>query len=97
MKYSNYYRSSASESEVILGFGLHAYHHDANGPEPIRLTHRLVLPWNTARALCRGLHHLLQQHEKAPWPPTLSAGRWPRHRRSLARKEGQRVLSLNDP
>ncbi len=63
--YSNYFRSSASADEVILDFGLHAFHRDANGPEPIQLTHRLVLSWNTARALCRGLHHLLQQHDKA--------------------------------
>jgi hypothetical protein len=75
--YSNYFRSSASDSEVILDFGLHAYHQDANGPEPIQLTHRLVLSWNTARALCRGLHHLLQQHEQASAPLASDAARRP--------------------
>jgi hypothetical protein len=64
--YSNYFRTSAGEGEVILDFGLHAYHRDPDGrPEPIQLTNRLVLPWHTAHMLSRALNTLLQQRDRA--------------------------------
>ena len=76
--YSNYFRTSAGEGEVILDFGLHAYHHDPDGrPEPIQLTNRVVLPWHTAHMLSRALNALIQQHDRAntanrlPLPSTL--------------------------
>lgn len=64
--YSNYFRTSAGEGEVILDFGLHAYHHDPDGrPEPIQLTNRLVLPWHTAHMLSHALNALIQQRSRA--------------------------------
>ena len=72
--YSNYFRTSAGEGEVLLDFGLHAFHHEANGrPEPIRLTNRLVLSWPTARMLSRALLTLLQQHDRPPDNATRSS------------------------
>ncbi|HEY7314045.1 MAG TPA: hypothetical protein VH643_32140 [Gemmataceae bacterium] len=63
--YSNYFRTSAGDGEVILDFGLHAYHRDPDGrPEPIQLTNRLVLPWHTAHMLSRALLALLQQRQR---------------------------------
>ncbi len=66
--YSNFFRGRAGEEEVMLDFGVHAHYQGADGPEPILLTHRLVLNWSTTRALLRMLQHLVQQHEKGPPP-----------------------------
>ncbi len=62
--YSNYFRASRSAEEVILDFGVDGHHHTANGPEPIQMLQRLILPWSSAQQLFVALQQMLQQRNK---------------------------------
>ena len=60
--YANFCRVTGTPEELVLDFGLNTQM--APTPtEPIRLTHRLVMNFYTAKRLLGALHMAVQQHE----------------------------------
>jgi hypothetical protein len=60
--YANFCRVTGTPEELVLDFGLNTSMSPTPG-EPIRLSHRLVLNFFTAKRLLGALHMAVQQHE----------------------------------
>src|SRR5215467_8232157 len=60
--YANFARVTGTPEELILDFGLNTQM-TPTPTEAIRLTHRLVLNYYTAKRLLGALHMAVQQHE----------------------------------
>lgn len=60
--YTNACRCSAMPEEIILDFGLNTSM-DPKPVEPVRLTHRLVMNFYTAKRLMGLLMHIIKMHE----------------------------------
>jgi hypothetical protein len=60
--YANFARVTGTPEELILDFGLNTQL-SPNPTEPVRLTHRLVLNYYTAKRLLDALARVVQQHE----------------------------------
>lgn len=63
--YVNFFRVTPNDMEVLLDMGMHAQVMGANGPEPIRLSHRLIMNYVTAKRLQEVLRLVLNRHEQA--------------------------------
>jgi Protein of unknown function (DUF3467) len=61
--YANFCRVTGTPEELILDFGLNTQMAPVAGGEPVRLTHRLVTNYFTAKRLLGALHMAIQQHE----------------------------------
>ena len=61
--YANFARVMGTPEELVLDFGLNTQM-TPNPNEPVRLTHRLVLNYFTAKRLLGALHMAVQQHER---------------------------------
>src|SRR5436309_15214770 len=62
--YANFCRVSGTPEELVLDFGLNTQM-APNAGEPVKLTHRLVLNYFTAKRLLGALTMAVQQHENA--------------------------------
>lgn len=60
--YANFCRVTGTPEELVLDFGLNTQM-NPNPTEPVRLTHRLVMNYFTAKRLLGALHMAVQQHE----------------------------------
>ena len=60
--YVNFARVTGTPEELVLDFGLNTQM-NPNPTEPVKLTHRLVLNYYTAKRLLGALHMAVQQHE----------------------------------
>jgi hypothetical protein len=60
--YANFCRVTGTPEELVLDFGLNTQLAPTPA-EPIKLSHRLVLNFYTAKRLLGALHMALQQHE----------------------------------
>jgi hypothetical protein len=60
--YANFCRVTGTPEELVLDFGLNTQM-QPTANEPIKLTHRLVMNFYTAKRLLGALHMALQQHE----------------------------------
>lgn len=60
--YANFCRVTGTPEELVLDFGLNTQLAPTPS-EPIKLTHRLVMNFYTAKRLLAALHMALQQHE----------------------------------
>jgi hypothetical protein len=60
--YANFARVTSTPEELVLDFGLNTQMMP-NPTEPVKLTHRLVLNYYTAKRLLGALHMAVQQHE----------------------------------
>jgi len=60
--YANFCRVTGTPEELVLDFGLNTQM-SPNPTEPLRLTHRLVMNFFTAKRLLGALHMAVQQHE----------------------------------
>ncbi len=60
--YANFCRVTSTPEELVLDFGLNTQV-SPQATEPMKLTHRLVLNFFTAKRLLGALHMALQQHE----------------------------------
>jgi hypothetical protein len=60
--YANFARLTGTPEELVLDFGLNIQV-IANPGEPIKMVHRLVLDYYTAKRLLGALHWSVQQHE----------------------------------
>jgi hypothetical protein len=62
--YANFCRVTGTPEELVLDFGLNTQ----MGPvptEPVKLTHRLVMNFYTAKRLLGALHHAIQGFERS--------------------------------
>lgn len=61
--YANYCRVTGTPEELVFDFGLNTQMTPVAGGEAIKLTHRLVTNYFTAKRLLGALHMAIQQHE----------------------------------
>lgn len=61
--YANFARVTGTPEELVLDFGLNTAMTPTAG-EPVKLTHRLVLNYFTAKRLLMALGMAVQQHER---------------------------------
>jgi hypothetical protein len=62
--YANFCRVTGTPEELVLDFGLNTQMTPVPA-EPIKLTHRLVMNFFTAKRLLGALHMAVQQHENS--------------------------------
>jgi hypothetical protein len=62
--YANFCRVTGTPEELVLDFGLNTQMSPVPN-EPVKLTHRLVMNYFTAKRLLAALHMAVQQHENA--------------------------------
>src|SRR5438094_2471502 len=60
--YANFCRVTGTPEELVLDFGLNTQMSPVPA-EPVKLTHRLVMNYYTAKRLLGALHMAVQQHE----------------------------------
>jgi hypothetical protein len=60
--YANFCRVTGTPEELVLDFGLNTQMTPVPA-EPVKLTHRLVVNYFTAKRLLGALHMAVQQHE----------------------------------
>ena len=60
--YANFARVTGTPEELVLDFGLNTQMTPV-ASEPVKLTHRLVINYFTAKRLLGALHMAVQQHE----------------------------------
>lgn len=63
--YANYFRVTPTLDEVLLDLGMHAQLVGPTGPEPVHLSHRLILNFVTAKKLAEVLRLVVSRHEQA--------------------------------
>jgi hypothetical protein len=63
--YVNFFRVTGNPDEVLLDLGLYSQVMGPGGPEPIELTHRLVMNFVTAKKLAEVLRVVVARHEQA--------------------------------
>ena len=62
--YANFFRVTGTPEELVLDFGLNTQM-TPTPTEPIKLTHRVVMNFYTAKRLLGALHGVVTQHEAA--------------------------------
>ncbi|MDB5310092.1 MAG: hypothetical protein JWO38_4294 [Gemmataceae bacterium] len=63
--YVNFFRVTGNPDEVLLDLGMYSQVMGPSGPEPIELTHRLVMNFVTAKKLAEVLRVVVARHEQA--------------------------------
>ena len=63
--YVNFFRVTGNPDEVLLDLGMYSQVMAPAGPEPIELTHRLVMNFVTAKKLAEVLRVVVARHEQA--------------------------------
>jgi hypothetical protein len=62
--YSNFFRVTGTFEELVVDFGLHTGAILPSGPEPVKLSQRIVLSFATAKRLFAALQVALGRHEQ---------------------------------
>lgn len=70
--YANYCRVTGTQEELVFDFGLNTQA-AARAGEPVRLTHRLVMSFYTAKRLLLALEVAIKQYEETYGPLELDA------------------------
>lgn len=63
--YVNFFRVTPTLDEVLLDLGIHAQLVGPTGPEPVHLSHRLIMNYVTTKKLAEVLRLVLTRHEQA--------------------------------
>jgi hypothetical protein len=63
--YVNFFRVTGNPDEVLLDLGMYSQVVGPTGPEPVQLTHRLILNFVTAKKLAEVLRVVVARHEQA--------------------------------
>ncbi len=63
--YVNFFRVTGNPDEVLLDLGMYSQVTQATGPEPVDLTHRLIMNFVTAKKLAEVLRVVVARHEQA--------------------------------
>jgi hypothetical protein len=61
--YTNFFRVTGTPEELVLDFGLNTQQTTPTGPEVIKLTHRLVMSFYTAKRLLNAMHWAVNRYE----------------------------------
>jgi hypothetical protein len=65
VRYANFFRVTGNPDEVLLDLGMFSQVLTPSGPEPINLTHRVVINFVTAKKLAEVLRAVVARHEQA--------------------------------
>jgi hypothetical protein len=63
--YVNFFRVTGNPDEVLLDLGMYSQVVSGGGPEPVHLTHRLIMNFVTAKKLAEVLRVVVARHEQA--------------------------------
>jgi hypothetical protein len=63
--YVNFFRVTGNPDEVLLDLGMYSQVIAPAGPEPVHLSHRLVMNFVTAKKLAEVLRVVVARHEQA--------------------------------
>ena len=63
--YVNFFRVTGNPDEVLLDLGMYSQVIGAGGPEPVHLSHRLIMNFVTAKKLAEVLRVVVARHEQA--------------------------------
>jgi hypothetical protein len=63
--YVNFFRVTGNPDEVLLDLGMYSQVIGATGPEPVHLSHRLIMNFVTAKKLAEVLRVVVARHEQA--------------------------------
>jgi len=63
--YVNFFRVTGNPDEVLFDLGMYSQVITPTGPEPVKLTHRLVMNFVTAKKLAEVLRVVVNRHEQA--------------------------------
>lgn len=63
--YVNFFRVTGNPEEVLLDLGMYSQVIAGSGPEPVNLTHRLIMNFVTAKKLAEVLKVVVARHEQA--------------------------------
>ena len=63
--YVNFFRVTGNPDEVLLDLGMYSQVTMATGPEPVELSHRLILNFVTAKKLAEVMRVVVARHEQA--------------------------------
>lgn len=63
--YVNFFRVTGNPDEVLFDLGMYSQVVTQTGPEPVKLTHRLVMNFVTAKKLGEVLKVVVNRHEQA--------------------------------
>jgi hypothetical protein len=61
--YANFFRVTGTPEELVLDFGLNTQQMTPSGPEPVKLSHRLVMSFYTAKRLLGALQWAINRYE----------------------------------
>ena len=61
--YANFFRVTGTPEELVLDFGLNTQQMTTTGPEAVKLSHRLVLSFYTAKRLLGALQWAVNRYE----------------------------------
>jgi len=61
--YANFFRVTGTPEELVLDFGLNTQQMTPTGPEPVKVSHRLVLSFYTAKRLLGALQWAVNRYE----------------------------------
>ena len=61
--YANFFRFNGTYEELLVDFGIFTGLLTTTGPEPIKLTQRIILSFPTAKRLLAGLQLAIAKHE----------------------------------
>jgi hypothetical protein len=61
--YANFFRVTGTPEELVLDFGLNTQQMTQTGPEPVKISHRLVLSFYTAKRLLGALQWAVNRYE----------------------------------
>ena len=63
--YVNFFRVTGNPDEVLLDLGIYSQVVGATGPEPVNLSHRLIMNFVTAKKLAEVLKVVVDRHQQA--------------------------------
>lgn len=63
--YVNFFRVTGNPDEVLLDLGMYSQVVTPTGPEPVDLSHRLIMNFVTAKKLAEVLRVVVARHEQA--------------------------------
>jgi len=66
--YTNFFRVTGTFEELVVDFGLHTGTIQPGGPEPVKMSQRLVLSYATAKRLMAALQVAMARHEQVFGP-----------------------------
>jgi len=61
--YANFFRFTSTPEELVLDFGLNTQQMSPTGPESVKLSHRMVLSFYTAKRLLGALQWVVNRYE----------------------------------